>query len=154
MSSSRVRLATRQKPIPGAAGRNQGGGPGVGTGMASGHTITIRPANLHVVVSVDGEKLAESDRPVLLDETGLPTRYYLPREDVRTDLLRPTDSATTCPFKGEASYWSAQVGGETFQDLVWSYETPIPQAEGITGLMSFYPDRVELTVNGERQPAR
>jgi uncharacterized protein (DUF427 family) len=122
--------------------------------MASGHTITIRPANLHVVVSVDGEKLAESDRPVLLDETGLPTRYYLPREDVRTDLLRPTDSATTCPFKGEASYWSAQVGGETYQDLVWSYETPIPQAEGITGLMSFYPDRVELTVNGERQPAR
>jgi uncharacterized protein (DUF427 family) len=122
--------------------------------MASGHTITITPGEQHVVVTVGGEKLAESDRPVLLDETGLPTRYYLPREDVRTDLLRPTDSATTCPFKGEASYWSAQVDGETYEDLVWSYETPIPQAEGITGLMSFYPDRVELTVNGERQPAR
>jgi uncharacterized protein (DUF427 family) len=122
--------------------------------MASGHTITITPGRAHVVVSIGGEKLAESDRPVLLDETGLPTRYYLPREDVRTDLLRPTDSATTCPFKGQASYWSAQVGGETYDDLVWSYETPIPQAEGITGLMSFYPDRVELTVNGERQPAR
>jgi uncharacterized protein (DUF427 family) len=122
--------------------------------MASGHTITITPAERHVVISVGGEKLAESDRPVLLDETGLPTRYYLPREDVRMDLLRPTDSATTCPFKGQASYWSAQVGGETYEDLVWSYETPIPQAEGITGLMCFYPDRVELTVNGERQPAR
>jgi uncharacterized protein (DUF427 family) len=122
--------------------------------MASGHTITITPGQAHVVITLGGEKLAESDRPVLLDETGLPTRYYLPREDVRTDLLRPTDTATTCPFKGQASYWSAQVGGETYEDLVWSYETPIPQAEGITGLMSFYPDRVELTVNGERQPAR
>jgi len=122
--------------------------------MASGHTITITQGSEHVVVTAGGEKLAESDRPVLLDETGLPTRYYLPREDVRTDLLRPTDSATTCPFKGQASYWSAQVGGETYEDLVWSYETPIPQAEGITGLMCFYPDRVELTVNGERQPAR
>jgi uncharacterized protein (DUF427 family) len=137
-----------------ARNRNQDGPASVGTGMASGHTITITQGSEHVVVTVGGEKLAESDRPVLLDETGLPTRYYLPREDVRTDLLRPTDSATTCPFKGQASYWSAQVGGETYEDLVWSYETPILKAEGITGLMCFYPDRVELTVNGERQPAR
>ena len=120
--------------------------------MASGHTITISPANVHVVVTLGGEKLAESDRPVLLDETGYPTRYYLPREDVRTDLLQPTDHATTCPFKGQASYWSAQVGGETYENVVWSYETPIPAAEGITGLMCFYPNQVELTVNGERQP--
>jgi uncharacterized protein (DUF427 family) len=121
--------------------------------MASGHTITITPAELHVEVTLGGQKLAESDRPMLLDETGLPTRYYLPREDVRTDLLRPTDTATHCPFKGDASYWSAQVGGETYEDVVWSYEAPIPQAEGITGLMCFYPERVELTVSGERQPA-
>ena len=121
--------------------------------MASGHTITITPAELHVEVSLGGQKLAESDRPILLDETGLPTRYYLPREDVRTDLLRPTDTATHCPFKGDASYWSAQVGGETYEDVVWSYETPIPQAEGITGLMCFYPERVELTVSGEHQPS-
>jgi uncharacterized protein (DUF427 family) len=121
--------------------------------MASGHTITITPAELHVEVSLAGQKLAESDRPVLLDETGLPTRFYLPREDVRTDLLRPTDTATHCPFKGDASYWSAQVGSETYEDVVWSYEAPIPEAEGITGLMCFYPERVELTVSGERQPA-
>jgi uncharacterized protein (DUF427 family) len=121
--------------------------------MASGHTITITPAELHVEVSLGGQKLAESDRPILLDETGLPTRYYLPRQDVRTDLLRPTDTATHCPYKGDASYWSAQVGGETYEDVVWSYETPIPQAEGITGLMCFYPERVELTVSGERQPS-
>jgi uncharacterized protein (DUF427 family) len=118
--------------------------------MASGHTITITPANLHVEVRLDGQQLAESDRPVLLEETGLPTRYYLPREDVRTDLLRRTDTATHCPFKGDASYWSAQVGGKTYQDIVWSYEAPIPGAQGVAGLLCFYPELVELTVNGER----
>jgi len=117
--------------------------------MATGHTITVTQGAQHVEVALGGEKLAESDRPVLLDETGLPTRYYLPRDDVRTDLLKPTDTATTCPFKGQASYWSAEVGGETHEDLAWSYENPIPQAEGIAGLMCFYPDRVELTVNGQ-----
>jgi uncharacterized protein (DUF427 family) len=122
--------------------------------MASGHKITITPAQVHVEVTVGGERLAESDRPVLLDETGMPTRYYLPRQDVRTDLLKPTDHATTCPFKGQASYWSAQVGGQTYENLVWSYEEPIPQAEGITGLMCFYPDQVELTVDGQLQTAR
>ncbi|HEX3925378.1 MAG TPA: DUF427 domain-containing protein [Streptosporangiaceae bacterium] len=120
--------------------------------MASGHTITINPASDHVEITLDGEKLAVSDRPVLLDETGLPTRYYLPKEDVRTELLAATDHSTHCPFKGDASYWSAQVGGETHENLVWSYETPIPQAEGITGLMSFWPGRAEVTVNGERLP--
>jgi uncharacterized protein (DUF427 family) len=124
----------------------------VAADMAKGHTITITPAELHVEVALDGQKVAESDRPVLLDETGLPTRYYLPREDVRTDLLQRTDLATTCPFKGQASYWSAAVGGQLHQNVVWSYETPIPGAEGIAGLMCFYPERVELTVGGE--PAR
>jgi uncharacterized protein (DUF427 family) len=117
--------------------------------MAKGHTITITQATVHVEVTLDGEKLAESDRPVLLDETGLPTRYYLPREDVRTDLLERTELATTCPFKGEASYWSARVGEQVHDNVVWSYETPIPGAEGIAELMCFYPERVELTVSGD-----
>lgn len=119
--------------------------------MAKGHTITITPAELHIEVTLDGAKLAESDRPVLLDETGLPTRYYLPREDVRTDLLQRTDLVTTCPFKGDASYWSVNVGGQVHENLVWSYEAPIPGAEGIAGLLSFYPERVELTLSDERQ---
>lgn len=96
-----------------------------------------------------GEKLAVSDRPVLLDETGLPTRYYVPQEDVRTELLRPTSHQTTCPFKGQASYWSVVLGDEVYDDIVWSYQTPIPQAAGIAGLMCFYTERVELTIDGE-----
>jgi len=121
--------------------------------MASGHQITITPTRDHIEVTLGGEKLAESDRAVLLNETGYPTRYYFPRDDVRTELLRATSHQTTCPFKGQASYWSAEVGGEVYENLVWSYETPIPQAERVAGLMCFYTDRTELTVNGERQPA-
>ena len=121
--------------------------------MTAGHKITINPATQHVLVTLGGEKLAESDRPVLLNETGLPTRYYLPAEDVRTELLRPTDSVTTCPFKGQASYWSVEVGGEVHDDVVWSYQSPIPEAAEIAGLMCFYAERVEFTINGERQPS-
>ncbi len=120
--------------------------------MATGHTITINPARRHVEVSVAGQQLASSDRALRLDETGYPPRYYLPREDVRTELLRPTARTTTCPFKGRAAYWSAQVGDEIYEDLVWSYEAPIPGAAQIAGFMCFYPDRVELTVSAERQP--
>jgi uncharacterized protein (DUF427 family) len=118
----------------------------------AGHTITITPTDSRIEITLNGEKLAETDRAVLLDETGMPTRYYLPRQDVRTDLLRPTATRTTCPFKGQASYWSAEVGGEVHDDLVWSYESPIPDAERIAGLMCFYNHRVEITIDGQPQP--
>lgn len=114
--------------------------------MAPGHAITVTPSNVHVQVIVNGTQVAASDRPILLDETGLPTRYYLRPDDVRTDLLRPTNFQTTCPFKGQASYWTLELEGEVFDGLVWSYETPNAGAEGIAGLMCFYPERVEMKV--------
>jgi uncharacterized protein (DUF427 family) len=115
--------------------------------MTAGHTITTRPSTDHVRVEVDGVVVAESERPVLLDETGLPTRYYLPRDDVRMDLLRATSFHTQCPFKGEASYWSLDLDGTTHDGIVWSYETPLPGAEAIAGLLCFYPDRAQVTVS-------
>ena len=115
--------------------------------MTSGHKITISPAGRRVEISVGGVKLAESDRAVLLEETGIQGRYYLPREDVHTEYLQPTATRTTCPFKGEASYWSVAVDGDVHEDLVWSYETPIPEAAGITGLMCFYAERVDQQVS-------
>lgn len=131
--------------------RNHRNSQAVAIGMA-GHQITITPTDSHIEITLHGEKLAETDRAVLLHETGMPTRYYLPRQDVRTGLLWPTATRTTCPFKGQASYWSAEVGGEVQDDLVWSYESPIPEAEGIAGLMCFYNHRVELTIDGQPQP--
>jgi uncharacterized protein (DUF427 family) len=115
--------------------------------MTSAHKITIGPAGQHVAIALDGVTLAESDRAVLLQEVGLPDRYYLPREDVRTELLHPTQTATTCPWKGQASYWSATIGEREYQDLVWSYQNPIPAAEGIAGLLCFYAEKVEQKVS-------
>ena len=114
--------------------------------MNPGHTVTITPSDLHVEVRVDGEKVAESDHAVVLKETGLPLRYYLPKEDVRMDLFRATSFSTQCPFKGDASYWTLELNGAVHDGIVWSYEAPIPNAEGIAGLMCFYNDRVDLTV--------
>jgi uncharacterized protein (DUF427 family) len=121
--------------------------------MATGHTITIVPADVHVEVALDGQTLARSDRAVRLDETGLPARYYIPRDDVRTELLRPSSHHTTCPFKGEAAYWSVQLGDDVHENIVWSYETPIPDAAGIAGLLCFYNDRVDLRLGDVGQSA-
>jgi uncharacterized protein (DUF427 family) len=117
--------------------------------MTDGHRITISPLAAHVEVRLDGETVASSDRAVALDETGCPMRYYLPPEDVRTDLLRRTERATTCPFKGEASYWTAVIGDQVYDDIVWSYERPIPAATDIAGLLCFWNERVDLAVDGK-----
>src|SRR5690349_8322421 len=101
--------------------------------MNPGHTITITPADLHVEVHVGGVKIAESERPVVLEETGMPTRYYLPTEDVRMDLLRPTTFSTTCPFKGDASYWTLELDGTVLDGIAWAYETPIERSAAIAG---------------------
>ena len=117
--------------------------------MTPGHTVTIHPADAHVEVRVEGEKVAETNRPLRLEETGLPDRWYLPREDVDLARFRRTSFHTTCPFKGEASYWSIDVDGTTHDGIVWSYEAPIPAATDIAGYLSFYPDRATVSVDGQ-----
>jgi len=114
--------------------------------MSQGHTVTITPSDAHVEVRLEGDLLASTDRALRLDETGLPPRYYIPKDDVRMDLLEATSFHTTCPFKGEASYWSAEAGGTRHDGVVWAYETPIAGAEAIAGHLSFYPDRTEISV--------
>lgn len=111
--------------------------------------IDILPSSRHVRVLIDGVVVADSHRPWLLFETGLPVRYYLPKVDVRMDLLEPTDSHTACPYKGTASYWSAVVNGQRHDDIVWSYPQPLPESTRIGGLVAFYNDRVTLEVDGE-----
>jgi uncharacterized protein (DUF427 family) len=117
--------------------------------MTPGHTISIAPTVAHVEVRLGGRLLAATDRAMKLDETGLPVRYYLPPEDVQMDLLRSTTFHTNCPFKGEASYWSLDLDGEIHDGIVWSYETPTAQATEVRGMLSFYSDRTELTVDGQ-----
>ncbi|MDQ3932966.1 MAG: DUF427 domain-containing protein, partial [Actinomycetota bacterium] len=85
------------------------------------HRIDVISSSRQAAVSLKGELLAESRRPTLLFETGLPTRYYLPEEDVRIHLLVPSESHSRCPYKGMASYWSMKIGEEQVTDLAWSY---------------------------------
>jgi uncharacterized protein (DUF427 family) len=106
----------------------------------------------HVVVELDGVRLADSRRPVMLFETGLPTRYYLPREDVDLAALEPTSNHSLCPYKGVADeYWSV-TGRPDATDVVWSYSAPLPAVGKVAGRMAFYNELVDLTVDGVRQP--
>jgi uncharacterized protein (DUF427 family) len=138
----------RHKPKP-AGERNSDVAGAVEMVMTSGHTISIVPTAVHVEVRLGGRLLADTGRAMKLDETGLPARYYLPADDVHMDLLRPTTFHTNCPFKGEASYWSVDIDGQTYDGIVWSYEAPTAQAAEVRGMLSFYPDRTEVTVDGQ-----
>jgi uncharacterized protein (DUF427 family) len=114
--------------------------------------VDVLASARHVQVMVAGETIAETRRPYLLFETGLPTRYYIPREDVRMDLLTPTAHTSRCPYKGIARYWSVTVGGRTVDNIVWSYPNPIPENPKIKDLLCFFNERVDLFVDGELQP--
>jgi uncharacterized protein (DUF427 family) len=115
------------------------------------HRVDVLESSRHVKVSVNGEVVAETDRPVVLFETGLPPRYYIPPEDVRKDVLVPSDRHTQCPYKGIASYHSVEVGGETEENVIWHYPEPIAAAEKIRGNLSFFNEKVDLEVDGEPQ---
>jgi uncharacterized protein (DUF427 family) len=105
----------------------------------------------HVRVEVGGQVIAETKRPVVLYETGLPTRYYIPKLDVRMDLFEPTRTVTHCPYKGDAVYWTLKVGSSTYPDFVWSYPRPIPEIPKIENLLCFYNEKVDLYVDGALQ---
>ena len=110
--------------------------------------VDILPSSRHVRIEVDGVTIAETEKPTLLFETGLPTRYYVPMTHVRMDLLTPSESVSHCPYKGTAEYWSARVGDDVRRDVAWSYPTPLPESQKIAGLISFYPEKVEVYVDG------
>ena len=115
-------------------------------GAAAGHKISTHPIDATVRVEHDGRVLAESTRAVALDETGIATRYYLPREDVKVDLL-PSDTTSHCPWKGDATY--ASIDG--VQDAFWVYEDPSKEdAKPIKGLLAPWPGRLDVFVDGER----
>lgn len=108
--------------------------------------IDLRQSSRRVRVEVDGTVLADSIRPLLLFETGLPVRRYLPPADVRLDLMQPTPNRSLCAYKGEASYWSFAGA-----DVAWTYERPLPDSAQLTGLVCFLDEHVQTYVDGERQ---
>jgi uncharacterized protein (DUF427 family) len=111
--------------------------------------VDILPSSRHVRIEVDGVTIAETDKPTLLFETGLRTRYYVPMTHVRMDLLMPSESVSHCPYKGTAAYWSLRAGNDIRRDVAWSYPTPLPESQKIAGLISFYPEKVDVYVDGD-----
>jgi uncharacterized protein (DUF427 family) len=103
-----------------------------------------------VQVLVGGQVVADSVRPLLLFETTLPTRYYLPFEDVRTELFEASDTTSVCPYKGRARYWSIRVGDTFVKDVAWSYPDPIPENPKIRDLVAFFQEHVDLAIDGAR----
>jgi uncharacterized protein (DUF427 family) len=108
------------------------------------HRVDVRTASRPVVVRAAGSVVAESDRPLMLFETGLAPRVYVPREDVADGVLEPGERRTHCPYKGDATYWSVRAGGRLLQDAAWSYEEPFDESARIAGHVSFDAEDVEV----------
>src|SRR4029450_9514951 len=103
----------------------------------------------HVTVELDGVALADTHSPVLLFETGLPTRYYIDRTDVAFEHLEPSSTETLCPYKGVTTgYWSVRTGDTLHPDLAWTYHYPLPAVAPITGMVAFYNEKLDITVDG------
>jgi uncharacterized protein (DUF427 family) len=105
----------------------------------------------HVRVERDGHTLAESNAPILLFETGLPTRYYLPKRDVDSSILAESSLRTGCPYKGFASYYDVVVDGHRHPSLFWYYAEPLREVSGVKGYLAPYTERVEMVVDGQRE---
>jgi uncharacterized protein (DUF427 family) len=114
------------------------------------HRVDVLQSSRDVRAEVGGEVLAESGRPRLLFETGLPVRYYIPKLDVRMELLEASGTRTRCPYKGEARYWHVRAGGRSLDDLAWSYQEPIPECPKIENLVCFFNERVDTYVDGTK----
>ena len=111
------------------------------------HPITVEPNNRHVTVRVNGELVADTHAALTLQEANYPAVQYIPLKDVNRSLLQRTDTATYCPFKGDASYYSVKTAaGDTVDDVIWTYERPYPAVAAIAGHVAFYPDRADILV--------
>ena len=114
--------------------------------------IDALASSRHVVATVGGVVVADSHRPVVLFETGLVPRFYLPQVDVRMDLLTPVTTVSHCPYKGTATYWDLTVDGTTISDAAWSYRTPLPESVKGAALVAFWPEKsaeLHVTVDGQ-----
>lgn len=123
---------------------SQSRGPAPGFRSHPNHRIDIRPAGRRWQATLADRVLASSDRALLLDESRHPRVVYFPREDVVADSLAATESKTTCPFKGEASYF-CHADDEGGDDIAWTYRETFDEVADIAGFIAFYANRVSVT---------
>lgn len=113
------------------------------------HRVDTIHSSRHIRVEIDGVTVAETRNPVLLFETTFPTRYYIPLDDVNMEYFTPTDASSHCPYKGFASYWTATINGQSYENILWGYLDPIPELPKVRGTVSFYNEKVDIFVDGE-----
>ena len=113
--------------------------------------VDALPSSRHMRIEIDGVEIADTRRPHLLFETGLPTRHYIPKHDIRMDLLVPSDLETECPYKGAAHYYDVDVGSARHEGVAWWYPIPVEESSAIAGLVAFYDERVDTWVDGGAQ---
>lgn len=111
------------------------------------YRIDLVPIHGRVRVTHDGQTLAETDAAVRVQESNHVDQVYIPQADIRWDLLQPSDTHTTCPFKGEASYWSVTATEPPLLDVAWAYPEPFEEVAGLAGHLAFYPDRVRIELD-------
>jgi uncharacterized protein (DUF427 family) len=107
------------------------------------YPLAIAPSGKSVRVTLGGEVIAETSDAFVMTESDYGSVYYIPRADVRVDLMEKTHHSSHCPFKGDASYWTISVGDQTAENAVWSYETPFDEVAIIRETMSFYTAKVD-----------
>ena len=113
--------------------------------------IDVRRSSAHVEVKADGVTVATSFRPMVLVETGLSTRYYIPNDDVSWKYLELSQATTECPYKGRSKYWSVRVGDTVHEDVAWAYPEPLQDAQPVSETVCFQQEKLEVYVDGERQ---
>jgi uncharacterized protein (DUF427 family) len=111
------------------------------------HPITVKPTGKHVTVRVNGEVVAETDAALTLQESTYPAVQYVPMVDVIGSALHRSDTTTYCPFKGDATYYHVTAGGDTVEDVIWTYEQPYPAVGDIAGHVAFYADKADVVVS-------
>lgn len=109
------------------------------------HPITVEPAPEHIVVRVGDRVVADSTAALALREADYPVVYYVPLADVDKSLLKPTDTSTHCPYKGDASYYSIVTDDGELTDAIWTYEQPYDAVQPIADHVAFYPNKVEIS---------
>ena len=123
--------------------------PAPGFATHPGYTVVLEPAGKRVTIRFGGETIADSTNAIALYEASYPPRYYIPKADIRMDLLAAVDHQTYCPFKGDARYWTLRAGGEVLENAAWAYDFPFDEAAGLLGHIGFYAEKMSLEIDGE-----
>ena len=123
------------------------GNPAPGYATKPDHRVDLVPDGRHIQVTFGGAVIADSSATLRVEETGHGPVHYVPEKDVRLDLLHSTDHKTYCPFKGDCSYWTIEIGNgagaQRSENAVWAYRAPYDEAVGLAGHYAFYQSRVD-----------